>query len=387
MNFNLFWYRVKGFVSKDVKLFLADRQAVVMSLVVPVMIASILGFLDSKATGSGKPVGIKVDIVDLDKSETSRALINGLIKDQTVNPTVVSEIVARADVKGGFCAAAFILPKDFGISSGAAFAGGAKVKLSVLTDPAKPLEDQVAVGAFMQQASSAAAKFTFGALGGDGTSPFAVVESPVAAGDSAMWSVAAHDYAGFGMQGLLFFAMEAAVGLARERRQGIWQRLRAAPIPTSLILVSKGISTTFVAFMILVAMFGFGALVFHIRVLGSASGFLAMTLATSLMAATFGLLLATLGRTETQSRGLSILLILVMLATGGAWFPMAKMPLFVQRMSDWLPVRWAVEGFDGVTWRGVVLADSLRHAGVLSLFSIVFGVLALIRLKIIGFDD
>jgi len=139
--------------------------------------------------------------------------------------------------------------------------------------------------------------------------------------------------------------------------------------------------------MILVAMFGFGALVFHIRVLGSASGFLAMTLATSLMAATFGLLLATLGRTETQSRGLSILLILVMLATGGAWFPMAKMPLFVQRMSDWLPVRWAVEGFDGVTWRGVVLADSLRHAGVLSLFSIVFGVLALIRLKIIGFDD
>lgn len=387
MQVNMLWYRVKGFVSKDIKLFLADRQAVVMSIVVPIMIASILGFLDSNATDGPKTKGIKVDIVDLDHSETSRAVLTRLAKDTTIVPTAVSEETARKHVKDGTSVAAFVLPSGFGEEAGLAFSGDPKPKLDFLTDPAKPAECQIALGIFMQQAASAVAQVAFGDLAGDATAPFEVVETRVAAKGAASWSAAAHDYAGFGMQGLLFFAMEAAIGLARERRHGIWRRLRAAPIPTSLILLTKGVSTTLVAFLILVAMFSFGALVFHIRVLGSASGFLAMMLATSLMAASFGLLLATLGKTETQSRGISILLILVMLAIGGAWFPMAKMPLAVQTISDWLPVRWAVEGFDGATWRGVELADSLRHAAALLVFSITFGGLALLRLRIRGLES
>jgi ABC-2 type transport system permease protein len=387
MQFNLLWYRIKGFVAKDIKLFLADRQAVVMSIVVPVMIASILGFLDSNATDGAKTKGIKIDIVDLDHSETSRAVVTRLAKDKTVIPTVVSEATARKDVKDGTSVAAFVLPSGFGELAGLAFSGDEKPKLRFLTDPAKPAECQIALGTFMQQAASAVAQVTFGELAGDATAPFEIVETRVAANGAASWSAAAHDYAGFGMQGLLFFAMEAAIGLARERRHGIWRRLRAAPIPTSLILLTKGVSTTLVAFLILAAMFSFGALVFHIRVLGSGVGFLALTFATSLMAATFGLLLATLGKTETQSRGISILLILVMLAIGGAWFPMAKMPPVVQTISDWLPVRWAVEGFDGATWRGAETIDSLRHAAVLSVFSIAFAVLALLRLKIRGVEN
>jgi ABC-2 type transport system permease protein len=387
MRVGLFWYRVRGFVGKDVKLFLADRQAVVMSIVVPIMIASILGFLDSSATDGEAPSGIRVDIVDLDNSPTSQAIVARLAKDKTVIPTVVTEAKAREDVKQGTIATAFVMPKGFGRIAGSALTGGEKAKLNVVNDPAKQVESQIALGAFMQQASSAVAQVAFGGLAGDGTPPFEVVKSAVAGRGAATWGAAAHDYAGFGMQGLLFFAMEAAIGLARERRQGIWRRLRAAPIPTSLLLLTKAVSTTFVAFLILAAMFSFGALVFHIRVLGSGFGFVAMTLTTSLVAATFGLLLATLGKTETQSRGISILLILVMLATGGAWFPMAKMPMVVQNISDWLPVRWAVEGFDGVTWRGVELGDTLRNAAVLSLFSIAFGGLALLRLKIRGINN
>jgi len=384
MQFNLLWYRVKGFVYKDIRLFLADRQAVVMSIVVPIMIASILGFLDSNAADGGKIRGIKVDIVDLDHSEISRAVVARLAKDETVMPTVVSEATARKRVKDGTSVAAFVLPSGFGDTAGSAFNGDEKPKLSFLTDPAKPAECQIALGVFVQQAASAVAQVTFKDLAGGATVPFEVVESHVAANGAAAWSAAAHDYAGFGMQGLLFFAMEAAIGLARERRQAIWRRLGAAPIPASLILFTKGVSTTLVAFLILVAMFSFGALVFHIRVLGSGIGFLTLTLATSLMAATFGLLLATLGKTETQSRGISILLILVMLAIGGAWFPMAKMPPVVQTISDWLPVRWAVEGFDGATWRGAELLDSLRHAAALLAFTLAFGGLAMLRLKFRG---
>ncbi|MFM9625742.1 ABC transporter permease, partial [Streptomyces turgidiscabies] len=81
---------------------------------------------------------------------------------------------------------------------------------------------------------------------------------------------------------------------------------------------------------------------FGIRILGSSLGFLALLLCSAAMTATFGLLVSTIGRSETQSRGISILIILVTLATGGAWFPMSQMPRFVQKAAEFLPVRWVV---------------------------------------------
>jgi len=168
---------------------------------------------------------------------------------------------------------------------------------------------------------------------------------------------------------------------------GIWQRLRAAPVPLGLILLSREVSSTIMALAIIVAMFGFGALLFGIRILGSSLGFALVSVSTALMAATFGLLIATVGKTETQSRGLSILLIMVMLATGGAWFPMAKMPTFVQTVANWLPVRWAVEGFDAMTWRGMGLNEALRSSSALIAFAGVFAALALVRFRWAGYRE
>jgi len=198
------------------------------------------------------------------------------------------------------------------------------------------------------------------------------------------WERAAHDYASFGLQGLLFFAIESAVILIRERRQGIWKRLRSAPVNTNLLLLGKGISSFLLALGVILIIFTVGALLFHIRVGGSIVGFALVTVSSALMTAAFALLVSTLGRTEAQSRALSILIILVMLATGGAWFPMERMPSFVQTASNFLPVRWAVEGFDAATWRGADLAGTSKYWGALLAFTLVFGILASLRFRIVS---
>ncbi len=38
---------------------------------------------------------------------------------------------------------------------------------------------------------------------------------------------------------------------------------------------------------------------------------------------------------------------------GGAWFPVFLMPQWVQTVSLAIPARWAVDGFDGMLWRGL----------------------------------
>jgi ABC-2 type transport system permease protein len=273
-----------------------------------------------------------------------------------------------------------VVSKGFGRRAIDAFSTDKKENLDVLADPAQPTEAEIAKGAVLGAASSAAAKEAIGSLAGNGEPPVALVDAPTH-GPKISWSKAAHDYSGFGLQGLLFFAIESAVALSRERRLGIWNRLRSAPVPTSIFVLSRGVSSTVLAFLIILGVFGFGAALFGIRILGSVLGFFGIALAAALMAGTFGLLMATLGRTETQSRGISILLILIMLATGGAWFPLHQMPLAVQKAAEFMPVRWAVEGFDAVTWRGMGLMDALHYIGPLTLFAACFGGLAIWRFR------
>jgi ABC-2 type transport system permease protein len=44
-------------------------------------------------------------------------------------------------------------------------------------------------------------------------------------------------------------------------------------------------------------------------------------------------------------------LLLVMI--GGAWVPAFVFPRWLQSASRYVPTRWAVDGLDGATWRGL----------------------------------
>lgn len=364
-----------GFLWKDAKLFMADRQALVMAFVVPALIATILSWLDSSAV-SAVQNRQPFYLVDLDGSEVSRALVARLQKSDSVAPQTVTEAEAQQAVRLGKMPGAAIIPKGFGPQAKGALSGGSKGKLQLLLDPTKLTEGQVIHGVLMGEAAAAAAEVTYGALGTLSATPVEV-DDVQASPTRAPWSASAHDYAGFGIQGLLFFAIESAIGLAKERRLGIWRRLRSTPVPPSTFLFAKGVSTAVLSFGVLVAIFAIGALLFGIRILGSGLGFGLVLLTTALMASTFGLAISNLGKKESQSRGLSILLIFVMLATGGAWFPMSQMPGWVQSLANFLPVRWAVEGLDATTWRGLSLSQVMPNIEALLAFTLVYGVLAL----------
>jgi len=138
------------------------------------------------------------------------------------------------------------------------------------------------------------------------------------------------------------------------------------------------------AFVILCVVFGMGFLVFHFQIMptvGNYVGFGLIALSASLMAATFGLFVAALGRTEEQSRGLSILAVLGMCMLGGAWFPLSFLPQFMQTLSKAVPISWAVDGFDGMIWRNGGFGDALTACAVLVGFSLLFGLVALKRIR------
>jgi ABC-2 type transport system permease protein len=211
--------------------------------------------------------------------------------------------------------------------------------------------------------------------------PYEVREQAVTAKTGVAYNGFAHSFAGMGVQFLLFACIDLAIGLLTERQLGLWKRVRAAPISRFALLAAKGASGAIISLLSLAATFAFGMAVFGIRVEGSWAGFIAVCLATALMASAFGLLIAAIGRTPQATRAVAIMAVLLMVMLGGAWVPSFVFPAWLQKVTLVIPARWAVDGLDAVTWRGVDFLGVLPAIAVLLGFAALFGALAVARFR------
>jgi ABC-2 type transport system permease protein len=56
-------------------------------------------------------------------------------------------------------------------------------------------------------------------------------------------------------------------------------------------------------------------------------------------------------------------------------------PVWLQRLTVVVPVRWAVDGLDAMTWRGIGIAGAVTPSLVLVAFAALFGTIALLRFR------
>jgi ABC-2 type transport system permease protein len=122
-------------------------------------------------------------------------------------------------------------------------------------------------------------------------------------------------------------------------------------------------------------------LVFQVKILGSVLGFLLVLLMFSLMCASFGLLIAAFGKTPEASRGIAIFVTILMVMLGGAWVPSFIFPQWMQSLTLFVPTRWAVDGFDAMTWRGLGIDVALQSVSVMAVFTLLFFGLAMWRFR------
>jgi ABC-2 type transport system permease protein len=165
------------------------------------------------------------------------------------------------------------------------------------------------------------------------------------------------------------------------KRSGIWRRLRAAPLSRFAIVGSRAASAAIIAVSILFIVFGFARVVFGVRVEGSFAGFVGVCVAFALMTAAFGLLVAVSGKTPEATRGLAILVTLILVMLGGAWVPAFIFPQWLQKVTFAVPTRWAVDGLDAMTWRGLGFDAAVAPIAAMLGFALLFGALAVWRFR------
>jgi ABC-2 type transport system permease protein len=427
-------------VRKDLILYLKDKRALMLHLLMPVVLAAFFGSLFGGNGGGDSTSKIDLGLVVQDKSEQSQKIAAGLKADKVLNVVELSQDEAQAKVRSGKLPVAVVIPAGFGEQASAAlFSGRDKPQLPLYYDPSQStvlamvkglLTQQVmqvtsasvmsgkntqATDKYLAELPAAASRSPEQAQLGDFLASLkkfqdqraaaqAAQAGPVAAGASAASTVAddaaaaggmtmpyttqeealssgpkyngyAHSFAGMGVQFILFMGINLGISILLEQRQGIWSRLLAAPVSLSTIILGRAVAGAIIATGLMVAMFVCAVLIFKVQIT-SVPGFIGMAICFGLMTAAFGLLIAAFGKTPEAARGIATFATLILVMLGGAWVPSFVFPQWMQTATLVVPTRWAVDGLDAVTWRGLGLDGAAPAMAVQLGFAAVFGALA-----------
>lgn len=421
---------LKALVRKDLILFLSDRRSLLLTLVMPILLGGFFGYLFG-GSGVTENAKIEVGLVAMDDSDIGKNIAAGLRADKSISILELPLDEAQDRVRKGKLHAAIVIPAGFGAAAGAALFGARdKPEITLYYDPSQTALLAVVKGLLTQQVMQTVSAEMFGGKtgmrfiddsikqseqratnnpdaaelnkflqslrkfqartqGSDASAasqdaqtapkglsvPFATREEAMSSGPK--YNGYAHSFAGMSVQFILMMGIDAGIGILLARRMGLWNRLLAAPITTSTVLLARTISCALIAFGLLCCTFLFAVLVFKVKIAGSLAGFLGVGACFALMTATFGLLIAAYGKTPEAARGLAVFATLIMVMLGGAWVPAFLFPQWLQTFSLGLPTRWAVDGLDAMTWRGLDFSAAVPAMLVQLGFAALFGAVAL----------
>jgi ABC-2 type transport system permease protein len=320
-------------------------------------------------------------VVDLDASGVSKSMVAAMKADTTFELEESGEAAAATRVREGKVRAAVVIPKGFGDDAVRALVhpGERRPLVVVRYDPSQSITLALVKGLLTEHAMKAVSRAAFGAASPGLTIPFDLGQDEVTSGSDRKYNSYAHSFAGMGVQFILFMGIELGVGVLLMRRMGLWKRLRAAPVSRGLLLGSRIVSGTVIALLLLAGIYAAAIAVFGVRIEGSVLGFAGVVLAFALLASTFGLLIAALGRTPEATRGLAILATLLLVMMGGAWVPTFVFPEWLQSVTRFVPTRWAVDGLDAMTWRGLGIEAAAMPIAAMLACSALFAWIAVKR--------
>jgi len=183
--------------------------------------------------------------------------------------------------------------------------------------------------------------------------------------------------------GVFFIVLTLASSFLQEKKDGTFQRILAAPLSKTALLIGKLLPYYLVNLIQIAMMFCIGVVVFGMK-LGYLPALVVVSLALAAAANGLGLLVAALGKTEPQVNGLSVLLAITLSALGGMMVPTFIMPNLMKTLSLFTPHAWALAGYHDIIIRGLGMKDVVTEMFVLLGFASFFFVIALWRFR---FDE
>jgi len=377
--------RLRDICLKDLLIVAKDRGSWIVLLLTPLAVIMVASF----ALGPAFEGQLKATllVVNLDQGAIGRQLTDSLGQTEGLEVREATEAQCEAlEIDGKTYKTCMMVPDDFSSS----ILTGSNTYLTVYVDPSDNASRPFLVGMIQGAASrlsgtvaavrvsvaevlkfapetdpvmvaTDAAPVAFQQMSGE--QPVSVdVSSSGSAKDVNMFDTQAP---GYSVMFLLFGVMLGAEGLLEERDKGTLGRLLVAPVARPAILGGKLMAQFVIAILQMTILFGIGHFVFGMHLGRSIPGLVLMVGMTAFTATAFGILLASAVRTRRQATSIGTLVIILMSALGGSWWPLSIEPQFMQTIGHLTINAWALDGMNALIINGKGFMDILPQAAVL----------------------
>jgi ABC-2 type transport system permease protein len=368
------WRRLRTLLVREARASLRDRFTLSAMIIMP--LATLLAFSSVLST---EVTDLRLAILDADDTTASRRLVADVTSGDTFDPVVVqSRDQIDHLLESGGASGALIVPPGFQRDLERARAGlGPPPEVQALYDGAEAVLAGNAEASLRGKVTASGAAL---ADGGGGRGPQAI--QGVAVDVSALFNPKL-DGQPFMVAGVFGFVLSfmttliTAVSIVNERLSGTFDQLQVTPATSVEILLGKLLPLGAV-FALDVLLMMFAALVFFgVWPAGNALFFWAVSAFYVMLSLALGLLLSATSGTAAEAVQKTVLLSIPLIMLSGFAFPVRSMPGFIQWLVEIFPATHYIRISRGIYLRGEGPLDLAVELGVLALFALVLGSLAL----------
>ncbi|MCB8944812.1 MAG: ABC transporter permease [Ardenticatenaceae bacterium] len=406
--------RILDLALKDLRQILREKQSAFFLLIMPIVFTLLFGFAFGGFSSGGDEDDprLPVGFLNGDEGVAAQHLVALLAQSELVRleAVAVDEAELAQQVAEGEWAAAVVVPPDFSAQMGRETA----VPFSLIVNPADTtgftVQGEIEAAAtrlanalqtaristetaaaqtiltdedayFEQALAQAVAAWSTPPLQVHSQGASAAVEG--GGQETAVYSDNAFAHTSPGMMAQFTMAglITAAQILVSERKSGALRRLLTTNLSRFNILVGHYLAMFMLIIVQLLILILFGQLLLKLPYFQEPVATLLLVVASAAFAASMGLLIGTLSRSEEQAIIFSLLPMFLLAGLGGAWMPLEFTPESVQRIAYLTPLAWMMDGFKDIIVRGLGLESVLVATAVLLLYALALWLLAVWRFR------
>lgn len=412
-------YDTLSVAGKELRLILADRGALAILLLFPILLGSLFAGLNLMFSDEENPnILLKVTMVNEDSGVFGGQVAKSLQGIDELSVEAAGSIeLAEQKITDGEASAAIIIPADFSDNINAY----TPTAVEVIVDPAEPEGASIVTGIMNQVVAEVTiwGEIQYGIhtilsesdildqaspeeLRGLEAQNLGVVMTQLnELRRNPAISVTSENLEGVEVEGgiglfitflfpaftvmFIFFIVGAeSSSLLQEREAGTLRRLLAAPIPRWTVIAGKMVAYGLLVCTQVVVLFTLGKVLFGISLGSSPFALVAITILVAFVAVSLGMLVAAFAKTPKQADNAGMILGFILAGLGGAfptWPPIFRSAGFIGTLAKFTPHAHALEGYYSVMAENASFTQILPQLGFLFLMGMVFFLVAAWRFK------
>jgi ABC-2 type transport system permease protein len=339
-------FTVLVFSKLSTKRFFRDRLALFFGVLFPLIFLFVFGGIFGKA---GDNVNFKVAVINHSSSQYATEFINQEQANKiiTIDSTINTLSAAEAKMDRNQLDATVVLPTNFGLQvKGQTYPSG---NVIVYYTENNAQAGQALVSILQTEFQNINTKFI-------------KIPSPFTASGQELnqKSLSEFDYTFSGLLGfsIIGLGIFGPINVFPElKKQGILRRLHTTPIRVWQYFMSTMISQAIIGLISIAIMFVTAIAVFHLKVVGNYFEIILFLILSIIMILGIGLAIGGWGKNERQVAPLANIIVFPMLFLSGTFFPRYDMPIWLQHITNYLPLTPVIDGIRLLATEGVSITQ------------------------------